>query len=58
MKTLNLALQTAKHKAVNSQTASRGAQKAKVERIQLLEAAKKRVEELKAQLQAARAELR
>lgn len=57
LKTLTHAMQTAKANAANAQAAASGAQKTLREREELVDAAKRRVEELSNQLRVARQEL-
>lgn len=57
LKTLSHAVQTAKANAANAQAAANGAQKSLREKEELLDAAKRRVEELSNQLKLARQEL-
>lgn len=57
LKTLTHAMQTAKANAANAQAAATGAQKSLREKEELVDAAKRRVEELSSQLKNARQEL-
>lgn len=57
LKTLTNAVRTAKSNAANAQAAASGAQKSLREKEELLEAAKRRVDELSNQLRSARQDL-